>query len=154
MMSKYLTPFAVLSGQFRGSIVRRWAIGEQKSAADTAQILTDHARRLNLVSRDMAVPGTALSEWNKRKQPPLWASLAAFDLILKRGWQPETHEDWAGFASLLFKLTPDVKLDNLGEFLPEGIDPHKASGWIAAAIEEDHHYRARKKLAAKDDDFH
>jgi len=76
------------------------------------------------------------------------------DIVHRNGFQPETHEDWAGFASLLFKLTPDVKLDNLGEFLPEGIDPHKASGWIAAAIEEDHHYRARKKLAAKDDDFH
>ncbi|WP_058973827.1 hypothetical protein [Type-D symbiont of Plautia stali] len=154
MAPKHLTPFAVLSGQFRGSVVRRWVIGEQRSAVDAAQVLTDHARRLNLVSREIPVPGSALSEWNKRKQPPLWAALAAFDLIIKRGWRPETHEDWAGFASLLCKLTPGVELENLGAYLPEGIDPQTASGWIAAAIEEDHHYRARKKLAAKDDDFH
>lgn len=144
-----VTPFSLLSGQFRGSIVRRWAISEQKSAAEAAQILTDNARHLKLISRELAVPGAALSEWNKRKQPPLWAALAAFDLELKRGWRPDTNEEWAGFASLMLKLMPVMKLDNLADCIPEDMDPQIATGWIVAAIEEDHHYRSRKKLAAK-----
>lgn len=154
MPHKGLTPFSVLSDQFRGGIIRRWAISEQKSAADAAQALTEHARRLNLISRDFPVPGAALSEWNKRKQPPLWAALAAFDLELKRGWRPETHEEWAGFSSLLCKLKPSLTLENLAENLPSDMDLLTASGWMAAAIEEDHHYRIRKKLTAKKNDIH
>jgi len=144
-----LTPFACLSGKFRGNIIRQWLIAEQKSGAEAAEVLTSHARQLNLISRELAVPGAALSEWNKRKQPPLWAALAAFDLQIKRGWRPENNEEWAGFASLILKLKPVMKIDSLAEHLPSDVDPKIASGWIAAAIEEDHHYRARKKLAAR-----
>lgn len=144
-----LTPFQQLSSQFRGSIVHRWAKVEDQSAADAARTLTEHARHLNIVSRELAVPGAALSEWNKRKQPPLWAALAAFDLILKRGWRPVSNEEWAGFASLILKLSPGINLDSLSESLPADIDLHVASGWIAAAIEEDQHYRVRKKMAMK-----
>ena len=148
-----LTPFSMLSGEFRSSIVRRWSIGERRSAADAARLLTEHARQLNLISRELPVPGAALSEWNKRKQPPLWAALAAFDLELKRGWRPETHEEWAGFAAMLCKLMPVMNLENLDKYLPSDMDPQIASGWIAAAIEEDHHYRVRKKLVAKNHDI-
>lgn len=147
------TPFSMLSGEFRGNIVRRWVVSEKKSAAEAAQVLTDHARLLNLISRDHPVPGAALSEWNKRKQPPLWAALAAFDLELKRGWRPETNGDWAGFASLICKLVPVMNLDNLTDYIPSDMDPQIASGWIVAAIEEEHHYRARKKLTAKHNDI-
>lgn len=148
-----LTLFSLLASQFRGGIVRKWGISEQKSGADAAQILTEHARQLNLISRNQPVPGSALAEWNKRRQSPLWAALAAFDLELKRGWRPETQEEWAGFASLLCKSAPAITLDNLVEYLPADVDPLTASGWIAAAIEEEHHYRARKKLAAKNNDI-
>lgn len=143
------TPFQQLSAQFRGSIVYRWAKDEDQSAAEAARTLTEHARDLNIISREIAVPGAALSEWNKRKQPPMWAALAAFDLILKRGWRPVSNEEWAGFASLILKLSPCVNLDCLSDSLPEDIDMNIASGWIAAAIEEDQHYRVRKKMAAK-----
>lgn len=143
------TPFQQLSAQFRGSIVYRWAKDEDQSAAEAARTLTEHARDLNIISRELAVPGTALSEWNKRRQPPLWAALAAFDLTLKRGWRPVSNEEWAGFASLILKLSPGVSLDRLSESLPADIDLKIASGWIAAAIEEDQHYQVRKKMAVK-----
>ncbi|WP_048784477.1 hypothetical protein [Pantoea vagans] len=149
MPTNSATPFSLLSGQFRGNIVRNWAKHEQKSAAEAAQALTDHARHLKLVSRELAVPGAALTEWNKRKQPPLWAALAAFDLELKRGWRPVTHEEWAGFASLTLKISPALTLDNLSVHLPENVDLSIASGWIVAAIEEEQHYRARKKMAVR-----
>lgn len=144
-----ITPFSRLSADFRGTIVRRWAKSEQKSTAEAARILTGHARQLNLISRELAVPGSALTEWNKRKRPPLWAALAAFDLEIKRGWRPVTNEEWAGFASLILKLIPALKLESLSENLPADIDLRVASGWIVAAIEEEQHYRARKKMVVR-----
>ncbi len=149
MPAQMATPFTRLSADFRSNIVRKWAMSEQKSAAEAARILTDHARELKLISRELAVPGSALTEWNKRKLPPLWAALAAFDLEIKRGWRPAQNEDWAGFASLLTKLVPALTLENLAEHLPADVDLRVASGWIVAAIEEEQHYRARKKISVK-----
>lgn len=143
------TPFQQLSAQFRGDIVSMWVRGEDVSPAEAAKILTVHARNLNLISRELAVPGAALNEWNKRKQPPLWAALAAFDLILVRGWRPVSNHEWAGFASLSLKLAPGLTLQTLSEYLPADIDLNIVSGWIAAAIEEEQHYRARKKMVVK-----
>ncbi|MDT8850253.1 hypothetical protein RN053_07125 [Pantoea dispersa] len=144
-----VTPFTRLAAEFRGNIVRMWAISEQKSAAEAARILTDHARELNLISRELAVPGSALTEWNKRKQPPLWAALAAFDLEIKRGWRPVKNEEWAGFASLIIKLVPALTLESLPENLPADVDLTVASGWIVAAVEEEQHYRTRKKMMVR-----
>jgi len=146
-LSKYpVTPFTELAGKFRGSVINIWAQSSTGTAAEKAAFLTEHACQAGLISRETAVPGSALSEWSKRKVSPMWAALSAFDLLIKSGWRPETETEWAGFAALYIRLRPENDWASICAALPEGISREVATGWIIAAIEEDHHYRTRKKL--------
>lgn len=146
-MSKHpLTPFTELAVRFRGSVINIWVLSATGTAAEKAAFLTEHARRRGLISRDTPVPGSALNEWGKRKLSPMWAALAAFDLLIKNGWKPDTDAEWAGFAALLIKLRPDDDWGAICSSLPEGIPRDVAAGWLVAAIEEDHHYRTCKRL--------
>lgn len=147
---KPVTPFTEMANLFRTHIVKQWAMKQDDTASSTASFLTEHARRTGLIKRDRSMTGSAMAEWGRRQDTPLWAALAAFDLEINSGWRPHSKEDWAGFASLYLKMKKSTELDSLLEGLPEGMDGTIAAGWLAAAIEEDQHYRARKKKVSED----
>jgi hypothetical protein len=147
---KPATPFTEMATVFRTRIVKQWAIKQDDAASSSACFLTEHARRTGLIKRERSITGSAMAEWGRRQETPLWAALAAFDLEITSGWRPHSKEEWAGFASLYLKMKKTTELDSLLEGLPEGMDGTIAAGWLAAAVEEDQHYRSRKKQVSGD----
>ncbi|WP_455865331.1 hypothetical protein [Pantoea agglomerans] len=144
---KPATPFTEMATVFRTRIVKQWAMKQDDAASSSACFLTEHARRTGLIKRERSITGSAMAEWGRRQETPLWAALAAFDLEITSGWRPHSNEEWAGFASLYLKIKKTTELDSLLEGLPEGMDGTIAAGWLAAAVEEDQHYRSRKKVS-------
>ena len=146
MKERSATPFTEMASGFRTRIVKQWAMKQTGSPSVTASQLTGLACELGLVNRERSVPGTALAEWARTGETPLWAAQAAFSAELKFGWRPVSPEDWAGFASLHFKIYKSMELDMLLSELPDDMDKIVAAGWLAAAVEEDRHFRTKKKL--------
>lgn len=144
-MTMKLTPFSQLSGAFRARVVKTWHMSSDHSPAEAAEVLNDLAVESGFVRRLKPVPGAALAEWGKSGITPLWAALAALSLLLSNKWQPDTDEEWAGFAALYIQLKKSKELDALLASLPESISIPIATGWLCAAIEEDERYRLAKK---------
>lgn len=140
------TPFTEMATAFRGHIVRVWALQQPGSQSENAASLTEAAVRLGFVTRTRPVPGTALSSWaDSPDSTPLWAAQTALSLLFGIGWVPETNLDWCGMSALLFRANRKLPLEQLVTLLPASIDRQRATGWLAAAIEEDARYRAGRK---------
>lgn len=139
-----------MTSGFRTRIVKQWTMKQPGSPAEIASRLTELAKKLGLAHRHRSLPGAALAEWSRDNDTPLWAALTAFSAELTAGWRPDNQADWAGFAALYLKKNKSTELDVLLSGLPDDFDKPVAAGWLAAAIEEDLHYRTRKKLAQRD----
>lgn len=140
------TPFTEMATEFRGQIVRLWALQYPGTQSEAAAALTEAAIKLGYVTRRRPVPGAALTTWSlSPAETPLWAAQTALTLVLGAGWKPESNQDWCGMSALIFRSNRTLPLEQLVASLPENIDRRTATGWLVAAIEEDAHYRYNRK---------
>ncbi|EEG5674753.1 hypothetical protein G3G77_004801 [Salmonella enterica] len=140
------TPFTEMATAFRGHIVRLWTLEHPGSQSENAAVLTEAAINLGYVTRSRPVPGTALSSWASDPEgTPFWAAQTALTLMLNNGWSPESTQEWCGMSALIFRAHRKLPLEQLVNLLPDKVDRQTATGWFAAAIEEDAHYRSSRK---------
>lgn len=139
------TPFSELAATFRRQVVPDLIKVGEYSFSDAAELLSRTATERGFVERAVPVPASAVAEWCQSGKTPQWAALAAMSLLLQRSWQPSTPVEWAGFAALHFRMRKSHDLSVLLASIPPSFSADTASGWLAAAIEEDSHYRSRKR---------
>lgn len=144
-MKKIMTPFSTLSGAFRARIVKTWSMKTELSPALASAVLNQIAIEHGYRRQVEPVPGSALAEWGKTGNTPLWAAQAALVLLLNDNWLPITDEEWAGFAAIYITGHKDAEFETLVNSLPVNIDKKIAAGWLAAAIEENLRYKLTKK---------
>ncbi|MGL5384936.1 MAG: hypothetical protein ACRDCA_03605 [Serratia sp. (in: enterobacteria)] len=140
------TLFAQLADAFLPSIVKTWVMTTELTSAQAADVLVNTAIKNGFLrDREKPLTGSAINEWGIRKSVPRWAMQAALSMLLENGWVPKAHAEWAGFASIFTLSIKTNDCDLLLSLLPAGFDRDVAAGWLCAALENDAHYRARKK---------
>lgn len=140
------TPFSQMATTFRGHILRTWILQHAGTQAEKSAVITDAAISLGFINRSRPVPGTAMATWIlKPEKIPLWAAQTALTLMLNIGWIPRDNMEWCGMAALIFRSNKTMALEQMVLTLPDSIDKQTAMGWLAAAIEEDAHYRTSRK---------
>lgn len=144
-MKKIMTPFSTLSGAFRARIVKTWAMTTEFSPAEASAVLNEIAIKQGYRRQAEPVPGSALAEWGKTGNTPLWAAQAALDLLLNDSWVPLSDEEWAGLAAIYITGHKNAEFETLVDSLPASVDKRIAAGWFAAAIEENLRYKLTKK---------
>lgn len=139
-------PFAQLTDTFLPSIVKTSGMISELTSAQAADVLANTAIKNGFLrGRERPLTGSAINEWRIRKSAPRWAMQAALSMLLKSGRVPKEHAEWAGFASI---FTLSIKTNGcslLLSLLPAAFDRDVAAGLLCAALENDAHYRARKK---------
>lgn len=89
-----------------------------------AQLLTKIAIDKGYVSDRTPLSGKALISYAVDKKTPLWLSRSALDVILSKGYKPETENEWITFVSLY--LYEDNEKDKK---LPEQINKEALNEW-------------------------
>ncbi|MGP3589966.1 hypothetical protein [Vagococcus sp. WN89Y] len=140
------TPFTEMAILFRGHIVKQLSLAQPGSPSQVAASLTEAAVRFGYVTRFRPIPGASLGEWAlKPEKTPLWAAQTALRLMLESDWTPNSSMEWCGMAALFFKANKQCSLNELLTKLPTSIDRLTAAGWLAAAFEEEAHYRSSRR---------
>jgi hypothetical protein len=144
------TPFAQLAEEFLPRIVKTWVMTTELTSAQAADVLVDTAIKNGfLQDRGRPLTGAAINEWGIKNNTPRWGMQAAMSMLLENGWMPKEHAEWAACASILTLTIKSKDCELLLSLLPPTFDRDVAAGWLYAALENDAHYRTRKKRIPK-----
>ncbi|HAF4710429.1 TPA: hypothetical protein G8O14_004326 [Salmonella enterica] len=126
--------FDGLATSFRYQVVKTWLFRSGLPQSKAAQRLGAEAFDSGYMKEPKQLSGSMLATWGKSRSTPYWAASAALSLLLKDGWIPSTHSEWAGTAYLLVREKDSDDLDDYFHLLPENVDRMLAAGWLWAAI--------------------